>query len=124
MLLLALPTFAAPITAMIKLKGKVTMEQLAQNVQDPKSDHFGRFYEPTEIRMLAAPSDAEYDDLVSGLKAEGLTVVSESPTHLWVSVRGEKAIFESLFNTQIEALRKWHAQTDEGCASAGTSGFD
>jgi kumamolisin len=101
-LLIGLPVVAAPITATVKLKGTMTMEQLAQNVQNPKSDHFHRFYEPAEIRKLAGPSDAQYNDLLAGLKAEGMTVIKESPTHMWVTLRGEKAIFESLFSTQIQ----------------------
>ena len=103
-LLLGLQAFATPITTTIRLKERVTMEQLAQNVKNPSSDHFGRFYEPTEIRKISAPSDAQYNDLIAGLKSEGFTVVSESPTHLWITIRGEQAVYESIFNTQIQKV--------------------
>ena len=100
----ALPAWGSPITAVLKLKEKVSMEQLAHNVQDPRSDHYQKFYEPAEIRALAAPSDQEYQELLQGLKEEGFTVVSESTTHLWVSVRAETKIFESVFATQIQSF--------------------
>ena len=110
--LVALPAFASPITAVLKLKEKVSMEQLAHNVQDPRSDHFQKFYEPAEIRALSAPSDQEYQELLQGLKEEGFTVVSESATHLWVSIRAEAGLFESVFSTQIQSLSpKLHQRT-------------
>ena len=92
--LLSFTLAAEQITTTLELKPRVSMEQLAQNVQNPASAHFNRFYEPSEIRALAAPSDQQYSELLSGLVAEGFTIVKESPTHLWVSVRGEKAIYE------------------------------
>jgi len=100
--LLGLQAYAAPITTTIRLQERVSMEQLASNVYNPNSDHYGRFYEPAEIRQLSAPSDADYGKLLSDLKDEGFTIVSESPTHLWITIRGEQAIYESIFNTQIQ----------------------
>jgi kumamolisin len=101
---LGAPTLAEQITTTLHLKERVSMQELAQNVHNPASSHFNRFYEPSEIRQLAAPTDAQYNDLVAGLKAEGFAIVSESPTHLWLSVRGEHAIYESLLNTRIQFL--------------------
>ena len=95
---------AKPLTAVLKLKERVSMQQLAQNVQDPHSSHYQRPYEPAEIRQLAGPSDSEYKELLSGLQTEGFTIVSESPTPLLVTVRGESRILESLFSTRIEGL--------------------
>jgi kumamolisin len=102
--LLTIPALAEPISATLKLKERVSMEQLAANVLNPSSSHYQRFYEPAEIRQLAGPSAADYNDLIAGLKAEGMTITGESPTHLWVGVRGEKAIYESLFATQIHTM--------------------
>lgn len=103
-ILFSMRGFAAPLTTVLKLKERVSMEQLARNVLDPSSDHYQRFYEPAEIRQLAGPSDQEYDDLLAGLKADGFRVVAESPTHLWVSIQGERAMYESVFSTQIQPL--------------------
>lgn len=111
-LLVGLHAYATPITTTLRLQAKVSMEQLAHNVQDPQSEHFGRFYTPQEIRAVAGPSDAQYQAVIDSLKAQGLTVVSESPTHLWLTVRGEQAIYESLFSTQVKALTNGdHKQT-------------
>ena len=89
------------ITATLKLKERVPMEELARQVQTPGSERFGRFYEPLEIRQVAGPLDAEYDELLRGLKSDGFTIVRESPTRLWITVRGEVARFESTFHTQL-----------------------
>lgn len=92
------------ITVTLRLKEKVPMEELARRVQTPGSDRYGRFYDPLEIRKISGPTDVEYDDLIQGLKAEGFTIVRESPTRLWITVRGEKIRFESTFHTQLESL--------------------
>ncbi|MGZ3721919.1 MAG: S53 family peptidase [Bdellovibrionales bacterium] len=103
-LLFGLQALATPITTTLRLKERVSMEQLAQNVQNPASEHYGRFYTPEEIREVSAPSNEEYNGLIAGLQAQGLTIVSESPTHLWLTVSGEQSIYESLFATQIQPL--------------------
>jgi kumamolisin len=100
-LLLGIQAFATPMTTMLRLNERVTMEQLAANVYNPASPHYGRFYEPAEIRAVSAPVDADYNKLLADLKAEGFTIVSESPSHLFVTIRGEQAIYESIFNTKV-----------------------
>jgi kumamolisin len=102
-LLFSIQVLASPITTTLRLNARVSMQQLAQNVQNPASEHFGRFYTPEEIRQVAGPSEEQYSGLVSGLQAQGFTIVSESPTHLWITVRGEQAIYETLFSTQVKA---------------------
>lgn len=95
---------AKSITATLKLKEKVSMVELARQVSTPGSPRYGRFYEPLEIRQIAGPSDEEYGATLANLKAAGFEVIYESPTHLWVTVRGEKSRYESLFATQIQTI--------------------
>lgn len=92
---LVIPAFAESITAVLKLKEKVTMEQLAANVRNPSSDHYRRFYTPAEIRELSAPTESEYRSLIDGLKQQGYLITSESPTHLWVSVKVERSVLNA-----------------------------
>jgi kumamolisin len=101
-LLIGMPALATPITVTLSLKGKMSMEELARSVRDPLSSHYGRFYEPAEIRQLAGPDEAEYNRLIEGLQEEGMTVVQESPTHLWLTIKGEHRVFESLFSTRLQ----------------------
>lgn len=101
-LMFAVPAFAKPVTAVIKLKDRVSMASLADSVMNPASPRYQKFYSPEEIRQLSAPSDADYTQLLSQLKSQGFTVVSESPTHLWVVVKGDHTQFESTFATQLK----------------------
>ncbi len=105
-LAVALPAFAKPITAVVRLKEKMSIENLAYNVQNPGSERFGKAYTPDEIRSLAGPSDVDYQQTLSALKAEGFTILAESPTHLWISVKGDSSLFESTFSTQIANTSK------------------
>jgi kumamolisin len=100
-LLLTVPAFAQPMTAVLKLKERVTMQQLAESVQNRLSARYQKFYSPEEIKQLAGPTDEQYQELLKEVKAQGFTVVSESPTHLWISVKGDSAQFEKAFATQI-----------------------
>ena len=93
-----------PITAVLKLKERVSLETLAKNVQDPLSPRYGKYYTPDEIRDLAAPSPADYNSLIADLKSEGFQVTNESKTHLWLTVKADPSVFERAFNTRVEFL--------------------
>jgi kumamolisin len=107
--IIAHSALAQPITAVLRLKEKVSLETLAQNVRDPASSRYAHFYGPDEIRALSAPSQDDYASLLAQLKEEGFTVVGESNTHLWVSVQAEPEIFEQVFGTRIRSIdQKFH----------------
>ena len=95
----------SPITAVIRLKARVSMESLAHQVQDPMSPHYQRFFTSSEIRVVAAPSDLEYRMDLERLRASGLEIVSESPTHLWVSVQATPQVFEKIFSISLKPLK-------------------
>lgn len=92
---------AAPVTAVLRLQEKVSMEQLAESVKNPASP-MERGYTSAEIRQIAGPDDQDYRQLLTQLRQEGFTIVSESPTHLWVGVKADHSVFEKVFNTQIQ----------------------
>jgi kumamolisin len=88
--------WADTVEVVLHLEGSKTMDQLAQSVTDPSSPRYHEFYTPQEIRQLAGPSDDAYDSLLTDLKNDGIQIVTESPTHLYLTVRGERAYFEKL----------------------------
>lgn len=92
---------AKTVDAVIKLKERVSIASLAQSVMDPSSARYGKFYSPSEIRKLVAPRKVDYANAISQLQDEGFQIVSESPTHLWVTIRGDHTLFESVFGTKI-----------------------
>ena len=94
--LCASAAWADTAEVVVRFKEKVSMESLARSVTDPASPRYQDFYSPEEIRALAAPSENEYNDVLTQFRAEGLEVVSESPSHLFVTVRGERATLEKM----------------------------
>lgn len=82
--------------AVVRVKQKVSMADLAREVSDPASPRYRQFYSPEEIGALSGPTEAEYAGLVAQLKARGLKITSESPTHLWIGVEGSPANLASL----------------------------
>ena len=99
--LLSAGVLAKPVDAVLRLKSRVSMAELARSVTDPSSSRYGVFYTPSEIRKIAAPSNSEYSKAIADLKREGFQIVSESPTHLWVSVRADSSVMQSVFAAQF-----------------------
>jgi kumamolisin len=92
---------AKPVDLVLRLKERVSMEQLAHNVMDPTSPRYNQFYTPAEIRALVAPTDRDYASLVASLEAKGMHVIRESNSHLIVTVRTDSAQVESTFATKL-----------------------
>jgi kumamolisin len=65
------------------------MNELVQNVQDPASPRYEMYYTPDEIRNLVAPSDSDYQAVLSDLKEEGFEIISESKAHLILTAKIE-----------------------------------
>jgi kumamolisin len=87
---------AEPVDAVLRLQETVSMKQLAQNVTDPASPRYRQFYTPEEIRAVAGPSDAAYARLIGKLKADGATIVRESPTHLFIAIRADRSYLSKI----------------------------
>jgi kumamolisin len=129
--LLSTHAFAETADVVVHLHEKVSMQSLAQSVTDPSSPHYGIFYTPEEIRKLAGPSDPDYRRVIRELQAQGFTIQSESPTHLYITVRGEKSDLAKLqtrsFVTSVHGLnpgpkRKPHLKFLDQAAGKDDSG--
>jgi len=94
---------AEPVRAILRLKERVSMQQLAADVQNPNSSRYGRYFTPQEIREFAGPADQDYKMLLSQLQDEGFKVVNESKTHLWVEVEADSEQFNETFRTNVQS---------------------
>ena len=92
----AVPALADSAEVVLRLNQRVSMEELAKSVTDPSSVRYRKFYTSDEIRDIAGPSDADYSRILSELKANGATIISESPTHLLITVRADRAYLVKL----------------------------
>jgi kumamolisin len=99
---------AESIQAVIRLNETVSMQKLAQSVTDPTSPRYRSYYTPEEIKTIAGPSDADYNSLIEQLKSEGVEIVKESPTHLFITVRAERSYLANVNGLQKSAVRKPH----------------
>ena len=98
----SLATTPSQVTAVLRLKGKVSLQDLAASVRDPSSPRFGIPYSPAEIKALSGPSDEDYNQFVTQLTSEGFQIAAQSPTHLWVSVKGPSSLFDQVFGSNIQ----------------------
>jgi kumamolisin len=108
---------ATPMNLVLRLTERVPMEELAKNVMDPASPRYHQFYTADEIRELAAPTDADYQNLLQALQQKGFIVTHESKSHLFVSVTTENTNVENVFQTQI----KMTGNGTHGMTFAGTT---
>src|SRR4051812_38302104 len=69
---------AKPVELVLRLQERVPMAQLAQAVSDATSPRYRQFYTPQELRDVAAPTAADYEQLLAQLAVHGFTVVAES----------------------------------------------
>lgn len=102
---------AQPMTAVLRLNEKVPLENLAYYAKT-QSTPLTRYYTAADIRKISAPADSAYQGLLVALHNKGLKVVSESPTHLWVSVSADSTVFENVFNTRITVREDGRRQND------------
>jgi kumamolisin len=103
-------SWAKPVTAVLRLQARTTMEELARQVTDPNSPRYQKFFTPEEIREISAPSDIEYENQIQQLQSEGFRIVGESKTHLWVSVTADSSKFENIFLTRVRTLNNGRHQ--------------
>jgi kumamolisin len=87
---------ADTVQAVVNLKERTSMEALARAVTDPSSPRYQEFYTPQEIREIAGPTDADYTNVLNQLKSGGALILHESPTHLSISIRADRALLQSL----------------------------
>jgi len=95
---------AKSVDLVLRLKERVSMESLANSVLNPASPRYQMYYSPEEIRALAAPTDEDYQNLLSALESQGMKVIHESPSHLLVTVRTETAQVERVFATKLNVV--------------------
>jgi kumamolisin len=97
---------ADSVDLVIGLQERVSLATLAEN-----ATRFGVTYTPEQIRAAAGPTDSDYAAALAGLRGEGFTIVKETATHLFVTVRGEKSTIENAFQTKFttEATGVRHA---------------
>ena len=112
---------ANPVDLVLRLKETTPIEQLANSVIDPSSPRYQQYYSVAEIRALVAPSDATYNALVSNLKSRGFQVVSESDSHLMITIRGEQNQVESLLNTKFNVYSAEHPGVSANIRLAGVA---
>jgi len=99
---MATSAYAKPVELILRLKERVSMEELAKNVSDPASPRFRKYYSAEEIKALSAPSASDYANLLIQLKAQGFKVVRESKSHLYVTVQADHSQVEKTFNTTFQ----------------------
>ena len=116
--------FAKNTDMVLRLKEKVSMEELASNVLNPSSSRYGQFYTPEEIQELVAPTNAEYSQLLQNIKVQGFQVVHESKSHLFITVRGSRQNIEQTFGAQIRYLNTEQTVHEESMPAQIPEGLD
>jgi kumamolisin len=103
------------VELVLMLQERTPVATLAQNVLNPSSIHYEEAYSLNELREICAPLDADYNALLTQLKSKGMAILRESPTHLYLVVKGPTSIVENLFSTTIsDAGNGRHRSEREG----------
>ncbi len=95
-LMTAPSALAGSVDLIIGLKERTPIATLAEN-----ATRFGITYTPEQIRKAAAPSDDEYRNVIDNLKQQGFTIIKETKSHLFVTVRSDQSTIENTFQTRL-----------------------
>jgi Pro-kumamolisin, activation domain/Bacterial Ig-like domain (group 1)/Bacterial Ig-like domain (group 3) len=93
------------ITIVLKRDDQGGFERFLHGIYNPKSKDFHHFLKQDEIADRFGPSRADYDSVLSWLKAKGFRLVQESKNRLTITVRGTRAQAERAFHTKISDYR-------------------
>ncbi|HTW87943.1 MAG TPA: protease pro-enzyme activation domain-containing protein [Candidatus Binataceae bacterium] len=105
------------LTLTLKRDDQAGFERYLHDIYDPKSPLFHRYLTQPEIAGRFGPSQAEYDQVVSYLEANGFKLKQGSVNRLTLTVEGTRAEAEKAFSTRIVdyqiGMRRLYAnQTD------------
>ncbi len=84
------------VDLVIGLKERIPLATLAEN-----ATRFGTTYTPEQIRAAAAPSTRDYENALTSLRDAGFTIVKETRSHLFVTVRANSSTIENAFQTRF-----------------------
>lgn len=105
LLALAAPSASAfPLSAELRLQERVSMESLANQLNQALQHGISLQYQPGDIRRLAGPDERDYQRLLASLRSRGFEITEESPTRLWLEISADSAIYERTFDVSIEDL--------------------
>lgn len=105
LLALAAPSASAfPLSAELRLQERVSMESLANQVNQSLQHGIPLQYQPGDIRRLAGPDERDYQRLLASLRSRGFEITEESPTRLWLEISADSAVYERTFDVSIEDL--------------------
>ena len=91
-----------PVTFVLPLRNREILEELVQRIHDPNDDqYFGRYLTSEEFIEQFAPTQEDYNKVVSYAKSLGLTVIGTHPNRTLLNVTGFSRSIESAFNLHL-----------------------
>lgn len=83
------PNAHIPLTFMLPLRDQEALEEFIQRIYDPADQqHYGKYLTPEEFAERFAPTQEDYDHVVSYVKSLGLTVTGTHANRTLLNVSG------------------------------------
>ena len=93
------------LDVVLPLKDAAGLDSFLNDVYNPESANYQRWLTPAEFTEKFGPTQAQYDEALGFLKANGLTVIGGSRDGMEIQVRGKVQDIERAFNVQMLTYR-------------------
>jgi kumamolisin len=85
----------------LPLRNESDLDQLLQQIYDPRSPSYRKFLSVQEFTERFGPSQEDYDAVIGFAEANGLTVTGAAPNRMLVDVTGPVANIEAAFHVNM-----------------------
>jgi len=99
------PNQIMQLDVVLNLKDRNALHSFLNELYDPTSPSYRHWLTPTEFTAMFGPTQADYDSVVSYLKAHGLTVVGGTRGGMEVQVKGPVSAVESAFHVTTHSYQ-------------------
>jgi pseudomonalisin len=103
----ATSTQAITVRVALKLQNRAALNTYIKNINDPTNALYGNSLTPAQFAAAYAPSNAQVQQVVSYLQAQGFENVTVEPNNLLISADGTVAQASTAFNTPIEQFAQF-----------------
>lgn len=89
----------------LPLRNQAALENLIQQVSNPKSPNYGHYLTPAQFADTFGPTEADYQKVIAFAQANHLEITRKHPNRVVLSVRGKASDVEAAFHVELHTFQ-------------------
>jgi len=90
----------------LPLRNQADLQNLIQNLYDPKSSQYRQFLTPDQFTSLYEPTPGDYQKLIDFVQSNGLTIAGTTPNRLILNVNATAADVRRIFHVNLHYYQR------------------